>query len=152
MANLKVDEHRLPQDGRFKVETDEYRISFRVSILPVFDGEKIVMRLLPENQKGFSLEELGFWGVNLDRIHRAIKKPTGIILATGPTGSGETTTPYTILEMFNTPRVNQTQVRADIGMTFANGLRSLLRQDPNIIMVGEIRDTETAALAINAAL
>ena len=168
MANLKLDEHRLPQDGRFKIETDEYRTSFRVSVLPVFDGEKIVMRLLPESSKGFSLEELGFMGINLDRIHRAIKKPTGIILATGPTGSGKTTTLYTILEMLNMPgvnistiedpieyrmpRVNQTQVRPDIGFTFANGLRSLLRQDPDIIMVGEIRDNETASLAINAAL
>ncbi len=168
MANLKLDEHRLPQDGRFKIETPEYKISLRVSVLPVFDGEKIVMRLLPENAKGFTLEELGFWGSNLERIQRAIRKPTGIILATGPTGSGKTTTLYTILEMLNTPavnistvedpieyrmpRVNQTQVRSDIGMTFANGLRSLLRQDPNIIMVGEIRDNETASLAINAAL
>ncbi len=168
MSNLKLDEHRLPQDGRFKVETADYRISFRVSVLPVFDGEKIVMRLLPESTKGYTLEELGFWGVNLDRIHRAIKRPTGIILATGPTGSGKTTTLYTILEMLNTPgvnistvedpieyriaRINQTQVRPDIGLSFANGLRSLLRQDPNIIMVGEIRDNETASLAINAAL
>ena len=168
MGNLKLDEHRLPQDGRFKIETAEYRISFRVSILPVFDGEKIVMRLLPESAKGYTLEELGFWGTNLERVHRAIKRPTGIILATGPTGSGKTTTLYTVLEMLNTPavnistvedpieyrmpRVNQTQVRPDIGLTFANGLRSLLRQDPNIIMVGEIRDNETASLAINAAL
>ncbi|MBI3420920.1 MAG: type II/IV secretion system protein [Candidatus Sungbacteria bacterium] len=168
MANLKLDEHRLPQDGRFKIETDEYRISFRVSILPVFDGEKIVMRLLPENSKGFTLEELGFLSVNLERIQSAIRKPTGIILATGPTGSGKTTTLYTVLSMLNTPqvnistvedpieyrmpRVNQTQVRPDIGLTFAGGLRSLLRQDPNIIMVGEIRDNETASLAINAAL
>lgn len=168
MGNLKLDEHRLPQDGRFKIETADYRIAFRVSILPVFDGEKIVMRLLPENAKGFSLEELGFWGVNLERIQRAIKKPTGIILATGPTGSGKTTTLYTVLEMLNTaavnistiedpieyriPRINQTQVRPDIGLSFANGLRTLLRQDPNIIMVGEIRDNETAGLAINAAL
>ena len=168
MANLKLDEHRLPQDGRFKVETDEYRISFRVSILPVFDGEKIVMRLLPEGAKGHTLEELGFWGSNLERMHSAIRRPGGIILVTGPTGSGKTTTLYAILEMLNTPsvnistiedpieyripRVNQTQVRPDIGMTFANGLRSLLRQDPNIVMVGEIRDNETAALAINAAL
>ena len=168
MANLKLDEHRLPQDGRFKIETSEYRISLRVSVLPVFDGEKIVMRLLPEGAKGFSLEELGFWGTNLERIHRAIKRPTGIILSTGPTGSGKTTTLYTMLEMLNTPavnistiedpieyripRVNQTQVRPDIGLSFANGLRSLLRQDPNIIMVGEIRDNETASLAINAAL
>ncbi len=168
MANLKLDEHRLPQDGRFKIENAEYRISFRVSVLPVFDGEKIVMRLLPETVKGFTLEELGFWGENLERIQRAIKRPTGIILATGPTGSGKTTTLYTLLEMLNTPRVNistvedpieyriphinQTQVRPDIGLSFANGLRSLLRQDPNIIMVGEIRDNETAGLAINAAL
>ncbi len=168
MANLKLDEHRLSQDGRFKVETLEYKISFRVSILPVFDGEKIVMRLLPESTKGYTLEELGFWGANLERIERAIHKPTGIILATGPTGSGKTTTLYTILQILNTPRVNistiedpieyrmprinQTQVRSDIGLTFASGLRTLLRQDPNIIMVGEIRDNETAALAINAAL
>ncbi|MEK7082982.1 MAG: GspE/PulE family protein, partial [Patescibacteria group bacterium] len=168
MANLKLDEHRLPQDGRFKVETAEYKISFRVSMLPVFDGEKIVMRLLPESTKGYTLEELGFWGVNLERIEHAIRKPTGIILATGPTGSGKTTTLYTILQILNTPgvnistiedpieyrmpRINQTQVRSDIGLTFASGLRTLLRQDPNIIMVGEIRDNETASLAINAAL
>ncbi|MBI2640476.1 MAG: type II/IV secretion system protein [Candidatus Sungbacteria bacterium] len=168
MSNLKLDEHRLPQDGRFKVENEEYRISFRVSVLPVFDGEKIVMRLLPESVKGFALEELGFWGENLERIQRAIRRPTGIILATGPTGSGKTTTLYTILEMLNKPgvnistvedpieyripHINQTQVRPDIGLSFANGLRSLLRQDPNIIMVGEIRDNETAGLAINAAL
>ena len=168
MANLKLDEHRLPQDGRFKIETAEYKISFRVSMLPVFDGEKIVMRLLPESTKGYTLEELGFWGVNLERIEHAIRKPTGIILATGPTGSGKTTTLYTILQILNTPgvnistiedpieyrmpRINQTQVRSDIGLTFASGLRTLLRQDPNIIMVGEIRDNETASLAINAAL
>lgn len=168
MGNLKLDEHRLPQDGRFKVETGDSKTSFRVSILPVFDGEKIVMRLLPESTKGYTLEELGFWGINLERIERAIRKPTGIILATGPTGSGKTTTLYTILQILNTPgvnistiedpieyrmpRINQTQVRSDIGLTFANGLRTLLRQDPNIIMVGEIRDNETAALAINAAL
>ncbi len=168
MANLKLDEHRLPQDGRFKIENEEYRISFRVSVLPVFDGEKIVMRLLPENTKVFSLQELGFLGTNLERVEYAIRRPTGIILATGPTGSGKTTTLYTVLEMLNSPqvnistvedpieyrmpRINQTQVRPDIGLTFAAGLRSLLRQDPNVIMVGEIRDNETAALAINAAL
>ena len=168
MANLKLDEHRLPQDGRFKVETQEYRFSFRVSVLPVFDGEKIVLRLLPENVKGMTLEDIGFWESGLERVQAAIRRPTGIILATGPTGSGKTTTLYTILEMLNTPavnistiedpieyripRVNQTQVRPDIGLSFANGLRALLRQDPNIIMVGEIRDNETAGLAINAAL
>ena len=168
LSNLKLDEHRLPQDGRFKVETDEYKISFRVSVLPVYDGEKIVMRLLPESSKGLTLELLGFRGEPLEIIHRAIKKPTGMILATGPTGSGKTTTLYTIMDIINTPdvnistvedpieyrmpRINQTQVNPKIGLTFANGLRSLVRQDPDIIMVGEIRDNETASLAINAAL
>ena len=168
LANLKLDEHRLPQDGRFKAESPEYKVSFRVSILPVYDGEKVVMRLLPEDSKGFTLEKLGFSGEGLERIHRAIKKPVGMILATGPTGSGKTTTLYTILDILNSPevnistiedpieyrmpRVNQSQVRPDIGYTFANGLRSLLRQDPDIVMVGEIRDNETAGLAINAAL
>lgn len=168
IANLKLDEHRLPQDGRFKIETPEYRISFRVSILPVSEGEKVVMRLLVENAKGFTLEKLGFLSDQLDLIHRAIRKTTGMILATGPTGSGKTTTLYTILDILNTPdvnistvedpveyripRINQTQVRPEIGLTFANGLRTLLRQDPDIIMVGEIRDEETASLAVNASL
>ncbi|MBI4134315.1 MAG: type II/IV secretion system protein [Candidatus Terrybacteria bacterium] len=168
LANLKLDEHRLPQDGRFKIETEDYRYSLRVSILPVFDGEKIVMRLLPETAHGRSLEELGFTGPGLESIHHAMRKTVGMILATGPTGSGKTTTLYAILEMLNRPgvnistiedpveyrmpRVNQTQVRPEIGLTFANGLRSLVRQDPDIVMVGEIRDRETAGLAVNAAL
>ncbi|MEK7108770.1 MAG: ATPase, T2SS/T4P/T4SS family [Patescibacteria group bacterium] len=168
ISNLKLDEHRLPQDGRFKIETTEYRISFRVSILPVFDGEKVVMRLLPESAQGFILERLGFRPDQIDLIHRHIRKTTGIILATGPTGSGKTTTLYTVIDILNKPgvnistiedpveyripRVNQTQVRPELGLTFANGLRSLLRQDPDVLMVGEIRDNETAALAINAAL
>lgn len=168
LSNLKLDEHRLPQDGRFKIETNEYKVSFRISILPVYDGEKVVIRLLPENSKGFTLEKLGFHGKGLEDIHRSIQKPTGMILVTGPTGSGKTTTLYTVLDILNTPevnistvedpieyrmpRINQSQVRPDIGFTFANGLRSLLRQDPDIIMVGEIRDNETASLAINAAL
>ena len=168
LSNLKLDEHRLPQDGRFKIDTPEYKLSFRVSVLPVFDGEKVVMRLLPEDTKGFSLEELGFHGDALELLHKNIKRPVGMILATGPTGSGKTTTLYSILNMLNLPgvnistiedpveyrmpRVNQTQVRPDIGFTFANGLRSLVRQDPDIIMVGEIRDSETIGLAINAAL
>lgn len=168
LASLKIDEHRLPQDGRFKIEDENYKISFRVSILPVYDGEKIVMRLLPENSKGFTLEDLGFWGRNLEVIHNQINKPHGMILVTGPTGCGKTTTLYTILDLLNTPevnistvedpieyqmpRINQTQISSKIGLTFANGLRSLLRQDPDIIMVGEIRDNETASLAINAAL
>src|SRR4030043_945640 len=168
LSNLKLDEHRLPQDGRFKIETKDEKISFRVSILPTFFGEKVVMRLLLEDNKRFTLETLGFWGEALEEIHGAIKKPYGMILATGPTGCGKTTTLYTILEILNQPgvnictiedpieyqipRVNQTQVNPAIGFTFATGLRSLVRQDPNIIMVGEIRDSETANLAVNAAL
>ncbi len=168
LSNLKLDEKRLPQDGRFKMEMDGQKVSFRVSILPVFYGEKVVMRLLRENRSGFTLEGIGFHGETLERIHGATTQTTGIILVTGPTGSGKTTTLYTVLDQVNTPevnistiedpveyqmaRVNQTQVKPDIGFTFAAGLRSLMRQDPDIIMVGEIRDQETASLAINAAL
>ncbi|MCH7882918.1 type II/IV secretion system protein [Patescibacteria group bacterium] len=168
LSRLKLDEHRLPQDGRFRIDLEGEKISFRVSILPVYDGEKAVLRLLPETVKGFTLEELGFYGESLERIEHAIRRPTGMILATGPTGCGKTTTLYTLLEMLNTTgvniltiedpieyriaRINQSQVKPDIGFNFANGLRSLLRQDPDIIMVGEIRDNETASLAVNAAL
>ena len=168
LSNLKLDEHRLPQDGRFKIEAQDYKYSVRVSVLPVFNGEKIVMRLLPETAKGLSLEQLGITGKALDQIEIALKKPIGMILITGPTGSGKTTTLYSMMEILNKPlvnistvedpieyrmpRVNQTQVNSVIGLTFASGLRSLLRQDPNIIMVGEIRDNETAGLAINASL
>jgi len=168
LANLKLDEKRLPQDGRFKMETEADRVSFRVSILPTFFGEKIVMRLLRETGEGFTLEALGFHGEGLERLHKALKQTTGIILMSGPTGSGKTTTLYTMMDILNTPgvnistvedpieyqmkRVNQSQVNPAIGFTFANGLRSLVRQDPDIIVVGEIRDGETASLAINAAL
>ncbi len=168
LANLKLDEKRLPQDGRFKMETETDKVSFRVSILPTFYGEKTVMRLLRETGEGFTLEALGFHGENMERIHKALKQTTGIILISGPTGSGKTTTLYTMLDILNRPdvnistiedpieyqmkRVNQTQVNPQIGFSFANGLRSLVRQDPDIIMVGEIRDGETASLAINAAL
>lgn len=168
LADLKLDEHRLPQDGRFRFEKDQDKFSVRVSVLPVLEGEKVVMRLLAEGAKGFGLEELGLRGESLDRVEAAIKRPTGMILVTGPTGSGKTTTLYSILEMLNSPevnistvedpveyrigRINQTQVNPKIGLSFSNGLRSLLRQDPDIIMVGEIRDNETASLAINAAL
>lgn len=168
LSNLKLDEHRLPQDGRFKIESEEHRISFRVSILPVFDGEKIVMRLLDESSKGLTLEKMGFAGLPLEIVHREIKKPNGMVLVTGPTGSGKTTTLYTVMDILNTsdvnistvedpveyrmPRVNQTQVNSKIGMTFASALRALLRQDPDIIMVGEIRDEETLEIALHAAM
>jgi type IV pilus assembly protein PilB len=168
LSNLKLDEKRLPQDGRFKMAVDNEKVSFRVSLLPTYFGEKTVMRLLREGGGGFTLEGLGFHGESLERMHKAMRQTTGLILTTGPTGSGKTTTLYTILDILNTPdvnistvedpieyqmpRINQTQVRPDIGFTFARGLRSLVRQDPDIIMVGEIRDTETAALAVNAAL
>ncbi len=168
LSNLKLDEKRLPQDGRFKIELNDEKISFRVSILPTYYGEKTVMRLLRENVSGFTLETLGFHGQGLETIHEGIQMTEGLMLTTGPTGSGKTTTLYTILDLLNTPdvnistvedpveyqmkRINQTQVKPEIGFSFATGLRSLLRQDPDIIMVGEIRDNETAALAINAAL
>jgi type IV pilus assembly protein PilB len=168
LSNLKLDEHRLPQDGRFKIESEDYKYSVRVSVLPVFNGEKIVMRLLAETSKAYTLEGLGLGGEALEIIQDNLRKPVGMILITGPTGCGKTTTLYAMMEILNTPgvnistvedpveyrmpRINQTQVNSKIGLTFANGLRSLVRQDPDIIMVGEIRDNETAGLAINAAL
>lgn len=168
LSSLKLDEKRLPQDGRFKVDMNAEKVSFRVSILPTYYGEKTVMRLLRENISGFTLESLNFHGEGLERIHKALKSTTGMILTTGPTGSGKTTTLYTMLDILNTPdvnistiedpieyqlsRINQTQVRPEIGFSFAQGIRTLVRQDPDVIMVGEIRDNETAALAVNAAL
>ncbi len=168
LSNLRLDEKRLPQDGRFKVDMNSEKVSFRVSILPTYYGEKIVMRLLRENVNSFTLEFLNFHGEGLERIHKALKQTTGMILTTGPTGSGKTTTLYTMLDILNTAdvnistiedpieyqmaRINQTQVRPEIGFSFAQGIRTLVRQDPDIIMVGEIRDNETAALAVNAAL
>jgi type IV pilus assembly protein PilB len=168
LSNLKLDEHRLPQDGRFKIENPNYKFSMRVSILPVQDGEKIVMRLLSESASALTLDQLGFRQKEKDTVNRNISKPHGIILVTGPTGSGKTTTLYSVLGMLNTPEVNistvedpieyrmpginQSQVNSKIGFSFAAGLRALLRQDPNIIMVGEIRDEETAGIAVQAAL
>jgi len=159
LSNLKLDEHRLPK---------EYEVSFRVSIIPVFDGEKIVMRLLQESGQVLTLEQLGLQKKVLQVLKRNIEKPHGMILVTGPTGSGKTTTLYSIMNVLNTPdvnistvedpieyrmpRINQSQVNPRIGFTFAGGLRALLRQDPDIIMVGEIRDTETAEIAIHAAM
>ncbi|PIR47067.1 MAG: hypothetical protein COV07_00930 [Candidatus Vogelbacteria bacterium CG10_big_fil_rev_8_21_14_0_10_45_14] len=168
LSNMKLDEKRIPQDGRFKIDMNGEKVSFRVSTLPTYYGEKTVMRLLREGVSGFTLEGLGFHGEGLEKLHKSAKLATGMILTTGPTGSGKTTTLYTMLDIINTPdvnistiedpieyqmkRVNQTQVKPEIGFTFANGLRTLVRQDPDVIMVGEIRDTETASLAINAAL
>lgn len=168
MSNLKIDEHRLPQDGRIKVKVDKQAISLRISIIPTYFGEKVVARVLEETGMNFTLDKLGFADMNLKKVEIAITKPHGMILATGPTGSGKTTTLYTILTKLNTPevniitvedpieyaisRVNQMQVNPQIGLTFANGLRALLRQDPDIMMVGEIRDEETANIAINSAL
>ncbi|MBI2416067.1 MAG: type II/IV secretion system protein [Candidatus Kerfeldbacteria bacterium] len=168
LANLKLDEHRLPQDGRLNITANAKRVAVRVSILPVYDGEKIVMRLLDESKNILTLEQLGLNTVALAVLRRHITKPHGMILATGPTGSGKTTTLYTVLSIMNTPgvnistiedpieyrmnRINQSQVNPKIGFTFASGLRSLLRQDPNIIMVGEIRDDETAQIAAHAAM
>jgi len=168
LSNLKLDEHRLPQDGRFKIETNDYKISFRVSIIPVFDGEKVVMRLLDEGKKILDLKDLGLNKKCLEKIKISLLKPHGMILVTGPTGSGKTTTLYTMMHILNTTKVNiatvedpieyrmqhinQSQVNSKIKFTFAKGLRALLRQDPDIIMVGEIRDKETASIAINAAM
>lgn len=168
LANLKIDEHRAPQDGRFKIEVSGQVFAMRVSTLPIMDGEKVVMRILDESSKALTLEELGYWGASLDTINRAIVQPYGMILVTGPTGSGKSTSLFSVLNRLSNPSVNistvedpveyrigganQTQVNPVAGMTFVNGLRALLRQDPNIIMVGEIRDGETANLAIQAAL
>jgi len=169
LSGLKTDIHHIPQDGRFKVKfEDTNEIDVRVSIAPTFYGENTVMRILAETIQIFNLEDLGFSQTQLLQMAKAIKKPYGMILANGPTGSGKTTTLYTILKKLNTREVSiitiedpieysisgitQMPVNVQSGLTFASGLRSILRQDPNIIMVGEIRDTETANIAINAAL
>ena len=168
LSNLKIDEHRVPQDGRFKFQIDETIIALRVSIIPAFYGENVVLRLLPESTRPLSLEELGISGRNLGILRANIGKPHGMILVTGPTGCGKTTTLYSVLNILNTPkvkictiedpieyginRVNQIQVNVKTNLTFAAGLRSLLRHDPDIIMVGEIRDHETVNISIHSAL
>ncbi len=168
LSNLKIDERRVPQDGRFKIKIANKQYALRVSTLPISDGEKVVMRILDESNKAITLKQLGYWGHSLRVISEAITEPNGMVLVTGPTGSGKSTSLFSILTKLNTPDVNistiedpveykipgvnQTQTNAKAGMTFANGLRALLRQDPNIIMVGEIRDGETANLGVQAAL
>ena len=168
LSHLKIDERRVPQDGRFKIKVSGKQYALRVSTLPIADGEKIVMRVLDESNQAISLEKLGYWGLSLATIKNAMAQPNGMILVTGPTGSGKSTSLFSVLSELNTPDVNistiedpveykipgvnQTQTNAKAGMTFASGLRALLRQDPNIIMVGEIRDGETANLGVQAAL
>lgn len=168
LSNLKIDEHRIPQDGRHKFNLDSETVSLRISIIPSFYGENVVMRLLQESARPASLEELGITGKNLEVIRSNITKPHGMVLVTGPTGSGKTTTLYSVLNILNTievktctiedpieygmNRVSQIQVNPKTGLDFAAGLRALLRHDPNIIMVGEIRDQETAEIAIHSAL
>ncbi|MEK9196499.1 MAG: GspE/PulE family protein [Patescibacteria group bacterium] len=168
LSNLKIDERRAPQDGRFKIQIGSGFYALRVSTLPISEGEKVVMRILNESSKALTLEELGYWGSALADINNAIVQPHGMILVTGPTGSGKSTSLFSTLSLLNKPSVNistiedpveykipganQTQVNPKAGMTFAAGLRALLRQDPNVIMVGEIRDGETAGLGVQAAL
>lgn len=168
LSNLKIDERRVPQDGRFKIQIGSGGYALRVSTLPITEGEKVVMRILNESSKASTLEELGYWGAALADVNEAIRQPHGMILVTGPTGSGKSTSLFSTLSLLNKPTVNistvedpveykisganQTQVNPKAGMTFAAGLRALLRQDPNIIMVGEIRDGETSGLAVQAAL
>lgn len=168
LSGLRTDEHAVPQDGRFRVKIEGAGdIDVRVSVMPTHYGENAVMRLLAETQS-FELKDLGFASKDLARVESAMQRSYGMILANGPTGSGKSTTLYTILKQLNKPEVsvitiedpieyslegtNQIQVNNKVGLTFANGLRSILRQDPNIIMVGEIRDEETAGIAVNAAL
>ena len=167
LSNLKIDERRVPQDGRFKIKVAGKQYALRVSTLPIADGEKVVMRILDESNQAVTLEQLGYWGHSLAVINQALTEPNGMILVTGPTGSGKSTSLFSVLSMLNTPEVNistiedpveykipgvnQTQTNSKAGMTFASGLRALLRQDPNIIMVGEIRDGETANLGVQAA-
>lgn len=168
LSNLKIDETRVPQDGRFSTKVAERGVDFRVSTLPTTLGEKVVMRILDPSKNQIDFEALGIIGRNLEVLKRGLKRSYGMILSTGPTGSGKTTSLYSILNLFNDGKVNistledpveynmeginQSQVRPEIGFAFSNGLRALLRQDPDIIMVGEIRDEETASLAIHAAL
>lgn len=168
LSKLKIDEQRIPQDGRFDVKVDSREIDLRVSTLPTVHGEKVALRILDKSAKIYNFKELGLTGYNLKKVEENIAKPYGVIISTGPTGSGKTTTLYAILNRVSTtevniitledpveyevPGINQSQIKPNIGFGFAEGLRSILRQDPNIIMVGEVRDSETAGLVTHAAL
>lgn len=168
LSNLKIDEHRIPQDGQFAVRVAEKEVDLRIAISPVVWGEQVVIRLLDKSGNSFRLEEMGYAGRALRMIRKGIRKPNGMILTSGPTGSGKSTSLYALIqEIFNDtinivtledpveykmPGVNQIQVNTEVGLTFASGLRSILRQDPDVVMVGEIRDKETANLAVQAAL
>lgn len=168
LSRLRTDEHRAAQDGRLSFNVETQKIDVRVSIVPVIYGEKVVMRLLTEHARQYDLENLGFQPNDLEKIRNGIKKPWGMILVTGPTGCGKTTTLYSFIKILNTKEVNistiedpveydieginQIQVNAKTGLTFSKGLRAIVRQDPDIIMVGEIRDEETASIAVNSAL
>lgn len=168
LSSLRTDEHMSPQDGKMRIQLDEENLDIRVSILPVIYGEKIVMRLLASHFRQFSLADLGMSENDLQKVQNAFKKSFGMILSTGPTGSGKSTSIYSVLKIINTREknittiedpveyrlkgINQIQTNAKTNLTFASGLRSILRQDPNVILVGEIRDSETAGIAVNAAL
>ncbi len=168
LSNLKIDEHRVPQDGQFAVKVGAKEVDLRIAISPVVWGEQVVIRLLDKTGNTFDLEEMGYAGRSLRTIRKGIKKPNGMLLTSGPTGSGKSTSLYALIKEikdetinivtledpveYKMDGVNQIQVNAEVGLTFASGLRSILRQDPNVVMVGEIRDAETANLAVQAAL
>lgn len=168
LSELKIDEHRIPQDGQFAVNVAQKEVDLRIAISPVIWGEQIVIRLLDKTGNSFDLEEMGYAGRALRAIRAGIQKPSGMILTSGPTGSGKSTSMYALIKEIKSESinivtledpveykisgVNQIQVNNEVGLTFANGLRSILRQDPDVVMVGEIRDSETAALAVQAAL
>ncbi len=168
LSNLKIDEHRIPQDGQFDVQLAGKDVDLRIAISPVVWGEQVVIRLLDKSGSSFNIEQMGFAGRALRSIRQGIQKPNGMIITSGPTGSGKSTTLYALLQEvkndtvnivtledpveYKMPGVNQIQVNPEVGLTFATGLRSILRQDPDIVMVGEIRDKETAELAVQAAL
>ena len=168
LSNLKIDEHRMPQDGQFTVKIGNKEVDLRIAVSPVIWGEQVVIRLLDKSGNSFDIEEMGYAGRALRAIRKGIRRPNGMVLTSGPTGSGKTTSLYALIKEikddavnivtledpveYKMSGVNQIQVNVDVGLTFASGLRSILRQDPDVVMVGEIRDGETANLAVQAAL